>query len=115
MSTIYLLDRIDTFLDKIASPIYFWLIGLLYIVYLAAFLGMFYVNPAYIRWLSIAIQVFISGVLLIRFNPFYKHVVHDGHNVLVFACAFFLLMNVGLTESVLHKIQTVWSTEIAHG
>lgn len=99
------LDRIDAILDKVASPIYYWLIGLFYFIYIAAFLGAFYINPLYIHSLSFAIQLFISIVLLIRFNPFRTHAVYESNNILVFACACFLLLNVTLTESVLNTLK----------
>lgn len=110
--TLSFLDRIDAFLDKIASPIYYWLIGLFYLFYLAAFFGFFYVQPAYIHVLSAVIQIFISIVLLIRFNPFRKHAVYESNNILVFACAFFLLINVCLTESIVRRLQTTFVNDV---
>lgn len=105
-TTLDFLDRIDVFLDTVANPVYFWLIGLFYVVYLAAFFGVVYIQPTYIHWLTIWIQVFISVVLLIRFNPFRKHASNGCNHVLIFACASFLLLNVCLTLSVFNKIQS---------
>lgn len=103
---------IDNILDKIASPIYHWLIILLYIIYLAAFFGLLYVNNAYIHHLDVFIQTFIAVILIIRFNPFRKHVLKESDNTLIFASAFFLLMNVGLTTGVDSYMHKIWNNNI---
>lgn len=103
---------IDNILDKIASPIYHWLIILLYIIYLAAFFGILYVNNAYIHHLDVFIQTFIAVILIIRFNPFRKHVLKESDNTLIFASAFFLLMNVGLTTGVDSYMHKIWNNNI---
>jgi hypothetical protein len=101
-------DIIDRILDKIASPIYYWLIVLLYFLYLAVFFGLFYMNAKYLNHLSIFIQIFIAVVLIIRFNPLRNHVVKSSDSTIIFASAFFLLMNVGLTETLGSYVKQIW-------
>ena len=101
-------DTIDRILDKIASPIYYWLLILLYFLYVAVFFGLFYMNTIYINHLSIFIQVFIALILMIRFNPLRHHVVKSSDNTIIFASAFFLLMNVGLTQTVVSYMKKLW-------
>ena len=107
-------DIVDNILDKVASPIYYWLIFLLYFIYIAVFFGIFYVNKQYINHLSIFIQVFIAIILMVRFNPLRHHVVKPSDNTIIFASAFFLLVNVGLTETLGNYVKKVWSNDISH-
>ena len=67
-------------------------------MYIVAFLGIYYVNPEYSKYLSIFIRLFISIFLLIRFNPFSKVIINTNDSILISASAFFLLINTGVTE-----------------
>ena len=67
-------------------------------MYIVAFLGIYYVNPEYSKYLSIFIRLFISVFLLIRFNPFSKVIINTNDSILISASAFFLLINTGVTE-----------------
>jgi len=107
MYFVNILDQIDEILDKVASPIYYWFIGILYLAYIATFMGVFYIGKTYLHTLSTIIQVFISLVLMVRFNPLRKHAVSQNTNVLVFACAFFLLLNVALSEGLRKYTQPI--------
>ena len=104
---------VDNILDQIANPIYYWLIIIIYIIYLAVFFGIFYVNNSYIHQLDVFIQIFIATILIIRYNPFRKHIFHENDNTIIFASAFFLLMNVGLTEGFSAYIQRLWKDDIS--
>ena len=102
-------EYIDGIVDRVSNPIYFWLIFASYVVYIAAFLGILYINTKYIHELSVFIQVFIATVLIIRFNPLRKHVLRESDITIIFASAVFLLINVGLTETVASYVKSVWS------
>jgi len=105
-------NTIDNILDKIANPIYYWLIILLYLIYLAAFFGILYINNTYIHHLDIFIQTFIAVILIIRFNPLRKHVLRESDNTIIFASAIFLLMNVGLTAGADVFLSKIWTNHI---
>ena len=77
---------------------YYFLVSILYTMYIVAFLGIYYVNPEYSKYLSIFIRLFISIFLLIRFNPFSKVIINTNDSILISASAFFLLINTGVTE-----------------
>ncbi len=77
---------------------YYFLVSILYTIYIVTFLGIYYVNPEYSKYLSIFIRLFISIFLLIRFNPFSKLVINTNDSILISASAFFLLINTGVTE-----------------
>ncbi len=114
LSSIYeVFDMVDRILDKVASPIYYWLIFLLYFIYIAVFFGIFYVNKNYIEHLSVFIQVFIAIILMIRFNPLRHHEVKSSDNTIIFASAFFLLVNVGLTQTLGSYVKKVWTNNIS--
>ena len=77
---------------------YYFLVSILYTIYIVAFLGIYYVNPEYSKYLSIFIRLFISIFLLIRFHPFSKVIINTNDSILISASAFFLLINTGVTE-----------------
>ena len=105
-------EIIDRILDKITSPIYYWLLIIIYLIYLATFFGVLYVDKSYIHNLSVFMQIFIATILIIRFNPFRKHNLRESDNTLIFSSALFLLINVGLTESFSNYVHKVLNDNI---
>ena len=88
---------IDT-LDTVKIRTYGVMVAVFYLLYFLTFFGIYYVNPDYIHFLSIAIQLFICGFLLWSFNPFINQEIHIYDRQIIFAAAFFLLNNVVIIE-----------------
>lgn len=88
---------LDQLLEKVANPIYIWLLVILYGTYISAAFGMWYVYPDSVHALTNAMQIFIAVVLILRFHPFRKtvHIQAFDHRF-IFASAFMLLLNAGL-------------------
>lgn len=84
--------------DKLRFHFYQSMVYTLYISYFLVFFGIYYINPDYIRILSIFIQVFICGFLIWKFHPFKEHILHPNDGKLIFAAGFFLFTNVVATE-----------------
>lgn len=93
-----LLKYVDEVLDKYKVTIYIWLFVIPYVLYFIAFFGIWYVNPSYINVISVMMQLYVALFLMIRFNPFIKHEFRPYDDRLIFASAFLLLTNVGVTS-----------------
>ena len=106
---IIMLKTIDAILEGVASPIYLWLIIFIYVFYISAALGVWYVYPEYIHNLTNFTQIFVALVLLWRFNPFRsakpRFRAFDERFITASAC--FLLINAGLAGFLKDKVQTV--------
>jgi len=92
-------------LKKKPSNIYYFFVGLLYVLYAVTFLGIYYVEPKYTEYLSIFIRFFVAVILIIRFNPLYKVTCSESDRILISAAAFFLLVNMGITEILFRYIE----------
>ena len=102
-----MIDIIDTFVDIIKNPIYLFLILLINALTIAAYFGILNYNVKYIDYLNIGIQLFICIFLIIRFHPFRKHHLKEFDANIIFGSAVYLLVNLGLTEYVLHYVNNV--------
>ena len=87
-----------SFVQNQSSKVYMAIVGLLYAFYIMAFLGIYYVNPEYTKTLSLIVRLFVSVVLMYRFNPLYKVTLSESDRTLIFAAGFFLFVNTGMTE-----------------
>ena len=67
-----ILQSIDSAVENISAPIYYWLAGTIYLIYFASMFGIASVNPDYTDYLNNIVQVFIAFILIIRFNPLRK-------------------------------------------
>jgi len=98
-------EKVDELLNSVAKPFFFGTIFILYVVYIATFLGVFYVNKIYIHYLDTFIQVLIALILIFRFNPLRKNLQLQKYDVnIIFSSAMFLLTNAGLSEFVYGNI-----------
>jgi len=71
----------------------------IYIVYILIFLGISYVAPQHIRFISNLIHILLAIILIIKFNPFRSNnVIAPSDGALIFGAAIFILINVGITE-----------------
>lgn len=87
-----------SFVQNQSSRVYMAIVGLLYAFYIMAFLGIYYVNLEYTKTLSLIVRLFVSFVLMYRFNPLYKVTLSESDRTLIFASGFFLFVNTGMTE-----------------
>ena len=88
-------------IHRIAIPIYILSLFLIYVGYLAAFLGFFATIPSYVKYLNIGLQCFICFFLMIRFHPFRtKYHLRDSDIMIIFGCASILFTNLVLVELV---------------
>jgi len=91
--------KVDHFLDKVKKPVYLLTVGSLYLLYFATLIGLFYVKPEYIQLVSNISHTFICLFLIIRFNPFRKHIVlHEFDDKIIFGSALILLFNLSITQ-----------------
>ena len=102
-----MIDIIDTFVDIIKKPIYLFLILLINALTISAYFGILNYNVKYIDYLNIGIQLFICIFLIIRFHPIRKHQLKEFDANIIFGSAVYLLVNLGLTEYVLHYVNNV--------
>jgi hypothetical protein len=93
-----ILTFISTIFDGIKKPFYFAMIFIIYGSYLLIFLGIYYVNPAYIMDAFKYLEIFICLFLIVRFNPFIKAELHDFDQYLIFVSGFIILTNIGILE-----------------
>jgi hypothetical protein len=80
------------------APLYFASIGVLYFLYIITFLGVVYINPNYIKHLSIFVRIIVSLFLIFRFNPFRDAVLHKFDANLILAAAALLIIDLLTTE-----------------
>ena len=97
---------IESTIETVKKPLYRAMVGILYLSYAAAFLGIMYVNPKYIANLSLAIQTFVCAFLIYKFHPFRQHKLEPFDSNIIFASALLLLANMGLTQYVLSTIHS---------
>ena len=89
---------IDNTLDKIKMPIYYLLIGTLYVLYFVLFIGIFYVDAKYIQLINNCLQLLVCLFLIYRFFPLRRHELHKYDSDIIFSCAVLLLINTGIGQ-----------------
>ena len=97
-----ILQSIDSAIEPISAPVYYWMVGIVYVIYFISMFGIASINPNYTDYLNNAVQVFIAIILIIRFNPLRKLTCTANDRVLIMSSAMFLLINDGIS-SVLRK------------
>jgi len=97
-----ILQSIDSTIEHISAPVYFWLVGTIYVFYFVSMFGIASINPDYTDYLNNTVQIFIAVILIIRFNPFRKLNCTTNDRVLIMSSAVFLLINDGFA-SIIHK------------
>ena len=94
--------NVDEIVEHLKKP-YLVIVNLMIFLYIIIYLGLFYVEPFYIYYLSISTQIFVCLFLLYRFHPFRTHTLNKNDGSIIFASALFLLANTGITETILTK------------
>lgn len=106
------LFHIENTIDRIKKPVYITSLFIINLIYVLAYLGMVKYNTTIISYLNIGIQLFVALFLMIKFHPYRKHELREFDSQIIFGCAIFLLVNLGLTEyferftkSIVNKIE----------
>jgi len=110
-----LIKYIDDFLDGLV-PYYIYGIVFFHISYIVLFIGLFQINKEYLRILDILIQTFICVFLIVRFNPFRKHILRPRDGKIIFGSATFLLLNLGFVkffnQQLMNNVETIVKTNL---
>jgi hypothetical protein len=77
---------------------YVYILTILQISYVLAFVGLNYINPVYLNSFNIFIQFFVCIFLLVRFHPYREHQLKPYDSKIIFSSALFLLVNLGFVE-----------------
>jgi hypothetical protein len=97
---------LESTIEHIKKPFYLSMVILLYIAYIVTFFGIFYINPQYVVYLSYAIRVFVCLFLIYKFHPFRQHRLEKFDGTIIFASAFLLLSNMGMSEYVISQLNS---------
>jgi hypothetical protein len=92
------LFHIENAMDRIKKPLYISSLFIINLIYVLAYLGMVKYNTTILDYLNIGIQLFVALFLMIKFHPYRKHELREFDAQIIFGCAIFLLVNLGLTE-----------------
>lgn len=77
---------------------YVYILSILQIAYVVAFLGLVYINPIYLNTFNILVQSLVCIFLVIRFHPYREHHLKQYDSKIIFSSALFLLINLGFVE-----------------
>jgi hypothetical protein len=103
----------DTTINTIVLPAYIWTVGLIHVIYLAVFFGVFVKIPEQIQTLNIMVQIFICFMLMYRFNPFQKtQQINKFDLTIIFGSAFILFTNVILVELAQYPVIGIYIKKI---
>ena len=92
-------DSIDSKIDKIKIPLYRGIIGIIYLSYVLAFFGIWYVNKSYIYILNVIVQSFVCFFLMYRFHPFRKqYILRENDSQIIFGSSIILFVNLVFVE-----------------
>lgn len=109
-------NKVDQALETHMKPTYMILITGFYILYVLIFLGITYIAPQYIRFISNFIYILLAIILIIKFNPFRSNpTLMPSDGALIFGAAIFILINVGITEfamSFFDSVKTLFNIDM---
>jgi hypothetical protein len=92
------IEKINHKIEEVRTPLFAGIFFIWHILYFLVFFGVTYINSKYIRYLSILIQGFIGGFLILRFHPFRTYAVSKFDAMVIFSSASFLMTNLLTTE-----------------
>ena len=100
-------------IENITIRVYTISLAIVYIGYIAVFLGIFVAVPEYVRMLNLGIQTFLCLILLIRFHPFRENPkLQVGDNMFIFGVVVIVFTNVVLVELTKIPIVNEWVSSI---
>lgn len=91
--------------NKIKKSLYYSTSILLYLSYLAIFLGIYAINPEYLQTAIHTLEFLICLILIVRFNPFQTARLEKYDQQLIFLSATILLTNLGITNYIVSKVK----------
>jgi len=91
-----IVSKTDDVVNYVTQPVYIASLFLLHILYFFAFFGILYVNPDWMKELTMFIEIIICVFLMIRFNPLRQPKVTQFDLQIIFSSALFLLTNIGI-------------------
>ena len=80
------------------QTIFLYLLILSYILYALVFIGIVNNSPSYLETLNFVLKIYVSLVLLIRFNPFINRTFTEFDKKIVFSSALFLISTTTINE-----------------
>jgi hypothetical protein len=92
------IEKINNKIDEMRRPLFIGVLFIWHLLYFLVFMGFVFLDPTYIHYMSVLIQVFITGFLMLRFHPFRTHAVSGFDALVIFTSATFLLTNFLATE-----------------
>jgi hypothetical protein len=92
------IEKINNEIDGIKIPLFIATLFIWHLLYFLIFFGLVYIDPSYVYNLSVLIQLFICGFLLIRFHPFREYEISRFDGMVIFTSTTFLLTNLLTTE-----------------
>jgi len=92
------IEKINHKIEEVRAPLFTGIFFIWHLLYFLVFFGVVYINQTYIKYLSILIQAFIGGFLILRFHPFRTHAVSKFDAMVIFSSASFLMTNLLTTE-----------------
>ncbi len=102
---------VDNATETVKKPLYLATMGVVYLGYIAVFLGISYISPTYIRLASNVAYIFVGILLAYKFNPLREVAsITEADTRLIFMCAIFIIFNLGITEYALMFFDTVKNT-----
>ena len=88
------------------EQMYIYILYLSWGLYLVALLGISFFSPRYLAYLREIVKIYISGVLIYKFNPFFgdgkKRYINDFDREIVFSAGIYLLLTTTITSVIEH-------------
>ena len=89
--------------------LYIYILYISWGLYVVALLGISFFSPKYLSYLREIIKIYISLLLIYKFNPFfYKHYISEFDRKIVFSAGVYLL----LTTTIISVIERLYSNTI---
>ena len=94
----------DMFFENASRPTYYTLISIFYFLYFLTLFQITYINPSYLEIMNTFIHIFISIVLIMRFNPYRSIKCTENDQIFIFASAILLLISTGVTHTIENNV-----------
>jgi hypothetical protein len=84
--------------DKITNSVYTVALLVMYALYILAYFNLYRIKSKYLDMLSLAVNLFVCVVLMVKFNPFIKVAFTANDTRFIFACSTVLFSNILATN-----------------
>jgi len=102
---ISIIEIVNSYMDNITKPIYYFIVYFIYLYYILLFIGVYYINPNYIHIASQSLELLVCIFLILRFNPLRQAKLGDFDQNLIFVSGLILLANLGITNFFVHFLE----------